>query len=71
MIEPTHLDDVLDAVEQLSADEQETLLEVVQRRLAQRRRNGLAAEIAEAQQEHTSGGCRPATPDELLKEIVS
>ena len=67
----TSFDDVLDAVEQLSTDEQQTLLEVVQRRIAERRRKALAAEIVEANQEFTNAGARPATADELLDEIAS
>lgn len=71
MSHATSFDDVLDAVEQLSADEQETLLEVVQRRIAERRRARLAAEIAESRQEFANGRCGPATPDELMNEIAS
>lgn len=71
MSHSTSFDDVLDAVEQLSTDEQQTLLEVVQRRIAERRRKALAAEIADANQEFTNGGSRPATADELLNEIAS
>lgn len=63
--------DVLDAVEHLSSDEQETLIAVVQRRLVERRRNRLAAEIAEAQREFANGGCTPAEPNQLLDEVAS
>jgi hypothetical protein len=37
-------------------------------RLANRRRSELAKDIQEAQQEFQSGGCRPATADELINE---
>lgn len=62
--------DALNAVEQLSADEQVTLLEVMQRRIAERRRKALAAEVSEAQQEFASGGCRPVQPNDILDEIA-
>jgi len=71
MSRASSFDDALDAVEHLSAEDQETLLEVVKRRLAERRRNRLAAEIAEAQQEFANGSCTPAEPDQLLNEIAS
>jgi hypothetical protein len=63
--------EVLEAIDQLSLDEQETLLDIVQRRIAERGRKLLAAEIQEARQEFAAGGCHPATADELLEEILS
>jgi hypothetical protein len=63
--------DVLDTIDRLSLDEQETLLDIVQRRIAERGRKMLAAEIQEARQELVEGRCRPATADELMKEILS
>jgi tryptophan 2,3-dioxygenase len=64
-------EEVLEAIEQLSLDEQETLLDIVQRRVAERGRKLLAAEIQEARQEFATGGCHPATADELMEEILS
>jgi len=46
--------EVLEAIDQLSLDEQETLLDIVQRRIAERGRKLLAAEIQEARQEFGS-----------------
>jgi hypothetical protein len=63
--------DVLDAADQLSADEQETLVSILRRRLAEEGRKRVAAEIQEARQEFATGGCRPATAQELLDEIQS
>jgi hypothetical protein len=63
--------DVLDAIDQLSLEEQETLMDIVQRRVAERSRKFLAAEIREAQQEFAEGRCQAATADELMKEILS
>jgi hypothetical protein len=61
----------LEAVEQLSPDDQTALLEIVHRRIAELERNRVRVEATEAQQEFTEGNCRPATPDELMKEILS
>jgi hypothetical protein len=63
--------EVLEAIDQLSLDEQETLLDIVQRRIAERGRKLLAAEIQEARQEFAAGRRQPTTADELMKEILS
>lgn len=63
--------EVLEAVDELSLEEQEALIEVVRRRIIERRREELAKEIQDALEEFQAGGCRPATPDELLAEILS
>jgi hypothetical protein len=62
--------EVLEAADQLSLDEQEELAAILQRRLAQAARHRVAAEIQEARQEFAAGQCVPATPDELMQEIL-
>ena len=61
--------DVIEAIDQLSQDEQEELIDVVGRRLAEARRRRLAAEVEEARKEFASGQCRIVTPQELVREI--
>ncbi len=63
--------EVLDAVEQLSLDDQETLAEIVRLRVAQRRRRELAEDVREAREEFAAGRARPMTPDKLMDEIES
>ena len=62
--------EVLDAVDRLSLDDQEDLLDVLNRRIIERRREAMLQDIREAQEEFADGGCRPATVDELMKEIL-
>ena len=62
---------VLESADKLSLDEQETLTEVLHRRIIEHRRAELAKEIKDAQQEFKDGKCKPATPSELMKEILS
>jgi hypothetical protein len=62
--------EVLEAADHLSQDEQEELIAILQRRLAQAARQRLAAEIQEARQEFAQGRCAPATPEELMREIL-
>ena len=62
---------VVDAADRLAADEQETLIELLNRRLANRRRAELTMDVQEAQREFESAALRPATPDDIMKEILS
>jgi preprotein translocase subunit SecA len=63
--------DLLDAADRLSLDEQETLVEILQRRMIEHRREELAKEIQEAEREYQAGRCRPVTPEELMGEVLS
>jgi hypothetical protein len=67
----TALVELLDAADKLSLDEQETLVEVLQRRMVEHRREELAKEIQDAEQEYQASRCRPVTPDELMGELLS
>jgi hypothetical protein len=62
--------EVLEAADRLSPDEQEELIAILHRRLAQAARQQLAAEIQEARQEFVEGRCSPVTADELMREIM-
>jgi hypothetical protein len=63
--------DVLEAVDNLSLEEQETLIDILHRRVIERARKRLAAEIQEARREFADGRCRPTTTDEIMEEILS
>ena len=63
--------DVLECADRLSLEEQESLVEILHRRLIERRRDELAQDIREAEQEFRNGGCRPVAPEELMGEILS
>ena len=62
----TSFADVLEAVDRLSAEDLEALVEIVRRRAAERTRGCLVAEAREALPEFSEGRCRPATADELF-----
>ena len=62
--------EVLEAADHLSHDEQEQLIAILHRRLAQAGRQRLVAEVQEARQEFAEGGCSPVTPGELMREIM-
>ena len=60
---------ILESAEELSVEEQETLVSILQRRLADERREELVQAVREARQEYKAGRCRPASPAEILKKI--
>ncbi len=62
--------EVLEAADYLSHDEQEELIDILHRRLAQASRQRLVTEIKEARQEFAEGRCLPTTPGELMREIM-
>ena len=63
--------EVLETVERLSLEDREALIDIVRRRIVEQRRAELAKDILEAQEEFKVGNVRPATPDELIEEIMS
>jgi len=68
---PQSFGEVLEAVNKFSLEEQEMFMEILHRRLIERRREGLAQDIQQAQQEFQAGHCRPTTPEELVREILA
>lgn len=62
---------VLDNTEQLSVEEQETLIDILQKRIADKRRDEIVQEIQQARQEHIEGKTTPVSPDDLVMEIFS
>jgi len=63
--------ELLEAADQLSLEEQADFVEVLRRRMAERRRNEIAGEIQEARRDYAAGKCQPATPSAILKSILS
>jgi hypothetical protein len=62
---------VLDSIEALPEEQQESLLELVQRRLVERRRDALAKSVQEARKEFKSGKLRPASPAEIMRKVLA
>ena len=62
--------EVLEAADTLSPGEQETLVDILRRRLTEHRREQIVREVREAEDEFRAGTCRPVAPDELMKEIL-
>jgi len=62
--------DVVDAASHLSADEQEILLEILSKRLAERRRAQLVRDVNEARSEFSAGRARPSSASEIIDEAT-
>jgi hypothetical protein len=62
---------VLEAADRLSLEEQQTLAEILKRRIVDRRRQELAADVQSAHEEYKAGSCEPLNADELMAEILA
>jgi hypothetical protein len=71
MAEVLRFGEVSEAAERLSEEEQETLLDVLQKRLTERRRDEIGEEVREARLGHDRGVAHASTPDELMRETLS
>ena len=63
-------DEVVEVADQLSLDEQQELVAILNRRLALASRQRLIADVQEARKEFAEGRCSVVTPDELMREIM-
>lgn len=61
---------VLESVEALSVEDQEALIDLVRRRLVERRRTEIAANIAKSKEEYQAGRVLRGTVDELMAELT-
>ena len=62
---------VLDAIEQLSYDEQETLVDIVRHRLAERGRHRVIRDVEESRRELAAGRLKAMSVDEIMHDIDS
>lgn len=58
-------------IDRLPLEQQESLVDVVRRRMAEDQRRRIAPNIRSAWREHRRGRTKPATPDELTQEILA
>ncbi len=63
--------EVLETIEKFTVDEKETLIDILQHRLSEYRRNQLLKEIEAAEQEFEQGLCKPMSIDEFMKAVSS
>ena len=63
--------EIVDSADALSNDEQQTLIDILQARRRERRREELLKGIQEAEAEFSEGKIQPASVDEIMKRIRS
>jgi hypothetical protein len=61
---------VLEMVEMLPEEEQETLLDIIQHRLREHRREKIAQNVMKARAEYAKGEIRQGTVENLMREIA-
>ena len=62
---------VLDSIAALPEEQQESLLDIVRKRLAERRRDALVKSVGAARREFKTGKLRPATPAEIMRKALA
>lgn len=71
MAQSRRFDAVVDAVEELSAEDQELLVDLIHQRQSERRRAEIAADIAHAREEYQKGLASRGSVDDLLAQTGS
>jgi hypothetical protein len=62
---------VVDSIEALPDEQQESLVTLLQHRLAERRREALVKSVRESRKEFKSGKLRPASPAVIMRRILA
>lgn len=63
--------DVLEAADKLSLDEQEDVVQILKKRISEKRRAELIEDLRISEEEYRRGECKQVTPDELRDELLS
>ena len=66
---PSSFQQVLEAVEALSIEDQAILLEILQKRLQQQQRNDLLKRVTEVRQDYAQGNVQYGSVAEFLAEL--
>jgi hypothetical protein len=70
MPDSMQFNDVLEAANNLPVDDQETLIDILNRRIHDIRRAEILKDVKSAQKEYSRKQCTPTTPDALIEEIL-
>ena len=62
---------VLESAESLPLEEQESLVSILQRRVAEQRRAELVEAVREARREFKAGGCRVASAKAIVRGLLA
>jgi pyruvate/2-oxoglutarate dehydrogenase complex dihydrolipoamide dehydrogenase (E3) component len=70
MIETISFNEVVEAADRLTPDEQQELVDILRRRLAQEGRRRIASDIEASRREYAAGNCKVSSPADLMREIL-
>lgn len=62
-------DKVIEIIESLPEEQRESLIEIIKRRLLEKRRDRLARSIKKAKEEYAQGKGKRGTVNELMREL--
>lgn len=71
MLQASKLDQVLESIEVLSIEEQEMLIDLINRRLVEKRRDEIAKNIAQAQKDYEEGNAFQGSVEDIIAELNS
>jgi len=63
--------ELLEAVDYLPLDEQESFIDIIHHRIAEHRRQEFSTLISLARKEYQTGQLNPETPQDIMKSILS
>ena len=69
LLSMTSFAQTLDVIGSLPVDEQEDVLQVLQRRLAEHRRAELVATAKQSRKEFAAGKCKPASVAAIMRQV--
>ncbi|MFC1713701.1 hypothetical protein ACFL6S_08535 [Candidatus Poribacteria bacterium] len=69
-IASSRFQELIEIIEALPVDDQESLIEIIRQRLIQRRRAELAAEVVEARNAYQRGEVRRGTVADLMEDLA-
>jgi hypothetical protein len=63
--------EILESADKLSVDEKESLVSILNHRVAEQRRDQVVEAVKQARREFKEGRCRPATTAQIMKKLLA
>ena len=63
--------EVLETIEKFTVEEKETLIDILQHRLRENKRQRIIKSVKESRREFEKGNLKTASVDDIMKEILS
>ena len=67
----TTFSEVLETIEEFSFDEKETLIDILQNRLREYKREGIINSVNESRREFENGELKSSSVDEIMSRVLS